>query len=256
MKAEFKDISQAKVGNAFFLYGNYKKSFELFCEHIYEISLNQGLKIKTITCTFAEYLKMQTGSQCDLFDTVVNCFCIRNIEDKHLDHLLNLNRENSIFILECGNYFKSKKVSAELQKNKDFISIASFNNDMTFHSLCKMMLPKHSATTHCEIVKIIQETDESLTSLFKKISLLLDGDGINTLRNYSTYKKSFINDLDFIPLARYALQAAIKSNIFHQDQSYTKLKLENKIHFLLDAERKQKLSYALNKNYIFDCTLK
>ena len=101
-----------------------------------------------------------------------------------------------------------------------------------------------------EIIKIINETDESLISLFKKLSLLLEEDNLENLKNYIKRKQSFMDDLDEIPLIRFSLQAAIKENIFGKDQAYTGLKLKQKIHFLMDAEIKQKSEYPFNKNYL------
>ncbi|MBE6447358.1 MAG: hypothetical protein E7015_02605 [Alphaproteobacteria bacterium] len=188
--------------------------------------------------------------QDDLFDNDIKCFCMRNVEDKHLELVLGLNHSNNIFILESGDYFKSKKITSELQKDQKFYAIASFNNDITLMSICKMLLPQQSQQIHNEIIKIIKVTDEGLVSLFRKISLLLDENAFQNLKNYITYKRSFIDELELIPLVRYALQAAIKEEVFHQDQSYTKMNLKNKIHFLMNVERRQKRMYMLNRNYV------
>ena len=152
--------------------------------------------------------------------------------------------------MESGDYFKSKKATNELTNDPNILALASFNNNMTFTSVCNMILPKLPSVIYNEIVKIINETDEELTSLFQKLSLLLEDNSLENLNNYAKDKKSFLDDLEDISFIRFSLQAAIKENIFHQDQSYTKLNLKDKIHFLMDAEIKQKSDYPLNKNYL------
>ena len=70
------------------------------------------------------------------------------------------------------------------------------------------------------------------------------------LKDYIKNKQSFLDNLEDISLIRFMLQAAIKTNIFGKDQSYTGLDLKQKIHFLMDAEIKQKSEYPFNKNYL------
>lgn len=251
MKIEFKNIPYyVKPGQVFFLYGNYKKTFDVTCEFIVSLLKRKSPNVQVKNCTFAEYEQEQNFSQCDLFGTKLSCYCIRKIEDKHLEKIKNLSRENSVFVLECGDFFKSKKVTEDLTKDPNVLAIASFNNKLTFISLCNMILPKLPAVIYNEIINIINETDEELLSLFKKLSLLLTDGSLDDLKDYIKDKKNFFDELDCIPFIRIALQSAIKENVLHQNQSYLKLNLKDKIHFLMDAEIKQKLDYPLNKNYI------
>lgn len=251
MKLEFKNAPyNIKEGQIFFLYGNYKRTFDLFCDFVASKLREKRSNVQIKNCTVAEYEKNRSFSQCDLFETKLTCYCIRGIEDKHLEKVRNFSRENSVFILESGDFFKSKKVTESLTKDPNILAIASFNNNMTFTSICNMVLPKLPSVIYNEIVKIVNETDEGLISLFKKLSLLLDESNLEDLKHYIKSKQSFLDDLEEIPLIRFALQAAIKENIFGKDQSYTGLKLKQKIHFLMDAEIKQKSEYPFNKNYL------
>ena len=251
MKLEFKNAPyNIKEGQIFFLYGNYKKSFDLFCDFVVSKLKEKRSNVQQKNCTLVEYEKDQNFSQCDLFENNLTCYCIRGIEDKHLEKIQNFSRENNVFILESGDFFKSKKVTESLVKSTNVLALASFNNNMTFASICNMILPKLPSIIYNEIINIINETDESLISLFKKLSLLLDEGNLEDLRSYIKNKRSFLDDLGEIPLIRFALQAAIKENIFGKDQSYTGLKLKQKIHFLMDAEIKQKSEYPFNKNYL------
>lgn len=252
MKIEFKNsANKIKSGEIFFLYGNYKKTFDVFCDFVSEQLKKNNSEVKTKNFTFVEYEKFQKFSQCDLFSNCITCFCIRGVEDKHLEKIKNFPRKNNVFILESGEYFKSKKITDAFTKDKEILSLASFNNNLTLVSLLHLLLPNLDSGIYNEIIKIINETDESLRSLFRKLSLLLDQQNFSDLREYITYKKSFLDDFDFIPLIRYLLQASIKENIFHQDQSYIKMNLKNKIRFLMEAELKQKMNYPLNKNYLY-----
>jgi len=251
VKLEFKNAPyNIKEGQVFFLYGNYKKAFDLFCNFVASKLKEKRSNVQIKNCTVAEYEKNRSFSQCDLFENKLTCYCIRGIEDKHLENIRNFSRENSVFILESGDFFKSKKVTEALTKDPNILAIASFNNNMTFTSVCSMILPKLPSVICNEIVKIINETDEELTSLFNKLSLLLEDNNTENLDTYVKDKKSFLDDLEDISFIRFALQAAIKENIFHQDQSYTKMKLKDKIHFLMDAEIKQKSEYPFNKSYL------
>ncbi|MBO4406039.1 MAG: hypothetical protein J5821_04910 [Alphaproteobacteria bacterium] len=251
MKLEFKNAPyNIKEGQTFFIYGNYRKTFGLFCGFVVRKLKEKQNNVRVVHCSMAEYDKVQSFSQCDLFETKLTCYCIKGIEDKHLEKIKNLPREHNVFILESGDYFKSKKATNELTNDPNILALASFNNNMTFTSVCNMILPKLPSVIYNEIVKIINETDEELTSLFQKLSLLLEDNSLENLNNYVKDKKSFLDDLEDISFIRFSLQAAIKENIFHQDQSYTKLNLKDKIHFLMDAEIKQKSDYPLNKNYL------
>lgn len=246
MKVEFKN-AHIEVSSTFYLYGNCKRTFEVFCHFV-------ASKLKNVHinhCTMSEYEKSCKLLQNDLFDNRIRCYCIRGIEDKHLEQIEKLPRNNSLFILESGNYAKSKKITDAFIKSKNIQAIASFDNDLTYVSLCNLIIPKLSSNICAEIVRIINETDENLLSFFKKISLLLDAGDASNLKDYISYKRSFADDADFIALTRYALQISIKQNILQQKYITSDFDLQNKIHFLLDAEVKLKQNYTLNKNYLF-----
>ena len=251
MKLEFRNVPyNVKEGQIFFLYGNYKKAFDLFCDFVASKLKERRASVQIKNCTVAEYEKNRSFSQCDLFENRLTCYCIKGVEDKHLENIKNFSRENSVFILESGDFFKSKKVTEALVKDPNVLALASFNNNMTFLSLCNMILPKLPSVIYNEIVKIINETDESLISLFRKLSLLLDDGNLENLKDYIKNKQSFLDNLEDISLIRFILQAAIKENILGKDQSYTNLKLKQKIYFLMDAEIKRKSEYPFNKNYL------
>lgn len=252
MKIEFKNtLAHINSGTVFFLYGNYKKSFDAFCNFVFSKLKEKYINVKLKNCSMTEFEKIQKFSQGDLFDDNFSCICIKGIEDKHLEKIMNFSHENKLFVLESGDYFKSKKITEILSKDKNIFSVASFNNNLTLNSLCNLLLPKLPQVIYDEIIKIINSTDENLVSLFEKISLLVDENIHENLKEYATYKNSFLKELDSIGFIRFALQAAIKENIFHQNQDYIKMNLTDKIHFLMDAEIKQKLSYPFNKNYLY-----
>ncbi len=252
MKVEFKNIPKYLDKRIFFLYGNYKLTLDVFTEYIINKLKEKKFSVEIYKYSITEYGKLLNSSQNNLFSDVIKCYCLRGLEDKHLNIIKTLSKEQGIFILESGEFFKSKQITEFTQKDEEIVSIASFYNDLTLLSLCQLLFPQKSPAIYDEIVNIIKETDEGLLSLFKKLSLLLEDNNQQDLINYVKHKKSFLNELDFIPIVRYALQAALKENIFHQNQNYTKMNLSNKIHFLLDAERKQKMLYPLSKSYLIE----
>lgn len=259
MKVEFGklDIDFISFNEVFYLYGNYKKTFYLFCNFIIEkykekISHPEE-NISVFFCSINECVKI-INSQCSLFDTKVNFFCIKNIEDSHLEKLYELFKvKNNIFILESGDYGKSKKITDTFSKSTEVFAIASFKNDITLMSLCKFILPQISATIYREIIDIINNTDEDLHSLFMKISFLIDGNDASLLKEYTTNKKSFIEDMDFIPLLRYMLRLSIKEKINGKKHNFFNLNLNGKniIETLLNAEIKYKSSFNLPKSYLY-----
>ena len=154
MKIEFKNVPYyTKPGQIFFLYGNYKRTFDLVCEFIGSILKKKNSNVQIKSCTFAEYEKDQEFAQCDLFGSKITCYCIRKIEDKHLEKIQNLPRDNNVFILESGDFFKSKKVTDALTKDPNVFAVASFNNRLTYLSLCNMVLPKLPSVICNEIIK-------------------------------------------------------------------------------------------------------
>lgn len=257
MKLDFGNINENNfhVGSVFFLYGNFKRSFDVFCDF-----LTEKLKTKfddaelTVNyCSVAECVKI-INAQCDLFGNNLNLFCIRGIEDNHLDKLTPLfSSVSSVFVLESGDYRKSKSITDYFIKSRDAYAVASFKNDATLISLCKLFLPiDTSAAIYREIVEIINDTDEGLISLFKKISLLLVSQDEKLLQDYITYKTSFLQNMDFIPFARYLEKLAVKEKLFDKKQEFLQTNLSQKhiIEKLLKAEINQKIGTPLTKSFL------
>jgi hypothetical protein len=176
------------------------------------------------------------------------------VEDNHLDKVSKFFEEkNCVFILESGNYTKSKKITDYFLKS-EALSIASFDNDLTRHSITKMLFPNVTQSVRDEIVKIISSTDEELYSAFRKISLLLDD--INYLRNYNTSKQSFLSGLDLIPLIRFLLQTVMRERIV-KSQNFSKISIQNRdaIRHLLNAELLQKSGVEISRGYVYQLIL-
>jgi hypothetical protein len=251
MKIDFKNINEKiiKSGTVFFLYGNYKKTFEIFCDFVRSEFQKKSIALKVHFCSVPDCIKIING-QCDLFESGIHCFCIKNIEDNHLEKVSKFFEEkNCVFILESGNYAKSKKVTDYLLKSSA-LAISSFDNELTRHSITKMFFPNISQSIRDEIVKIINNTDEDLYSVFKKISLLSDeGDD---LRNYYTCKQSFLGGLDLIPLIRFLLQTVIRERIV-KSSNFSKINVPNPdaVHHLLNAESVQKSGVEISRGYVY-----
>ena len=131
--------------------------------------------------------------------------------------------------------------------------MASFKNDLTLQSIIKMVMPNVSVVVANKISEIINNTDEDLLSLLKKISLLCENNDIANLQEYATYKQSFWEGLDFIPLVRLLLQSAIKQKVF--DKSFSDIHIgarKDDIEFLLNAELKQKYETEVTKSYLYN----
>ncbi|MDR2781446.1 MAG: hypothetical protein LBB21_03255 [Holosporaceae bacterium] len=255
MKVDFRNINANHVGagSIFFLYGNYRKTFDVFCEFVQEELMKKSSNVKVHHCSVSECIKIING-QCDLFESSVKCFCIKNVEDNHLDKVSKFFEEkNCVFILESGNYTKSKKITDYFLKS-EALSIASFDNDLTRHSITKMLFPNVTQSVRDEIVKIISSTDEELYSAFRKISLLLDD--INYLRNYNTSKQSFLSGLDLIPLIRFLLQTVMRERIV-KSQNFSKISIQNRdaIRHLLNAELLQKSGVEISRGYVYQLIL-
>jgi hypothetical protein len=260
MKIDFPNINDGHINipKVFYLYGNCKRTFGIFCDFIIGKFKNKFSISSDNTEIFNVPISECVGavnSQCDLFGTKINFFCVRNIEDNHEGKLAALfGTANNIFILESGDYLKSKKITENFLKNPNVLSLPSFNNDITFNSLCKMLLPKLSFAVRGEIVRIINDTDEDLSSLFKKISLLTEDQNEDILKDYTAFKRqTFLHDFDFIPLARYLLKMSIKEKISGKKQTFpnTNLSKKNLVEKLLRAEIKQKTVIAFPKSYIY-----
>jgi rubrerythrin len=259
MKIDFGNINDnhIKAESIFYLYGNCKRTFGVFCDFILEklknkfsISMND---VEIFYVSASECVKI-VNSQCDLFGTKISFFCVKNVEDGHADKLLQIfGNKNNVFVLESGDYIKSKSVTENFTKNANIYAVASFKNDITMLSLCKMLLPSVPSSVHREIVQIMNETDEDFTSLFKKISLLLNEQDSKLLKEYVTYRRSFLQDLDFIPLTRYLLRLSLKEKLGGKKQDFLKLDLSKKdaIETLIKAEIGQKISTPLPKSVIY-----
>ena len=257
MKTDFKNINEKNIkpNSVFFIYGNNKKTFAMFCDFIIEKLKMNFADVNAHYVSVSDCIKI-AENQCDLFGTKINCFCIKGVEDSHKEKLKPLlGTENNCFILDTGDYAKSKKISEEFQKDPIISALPSFKNDMTLMSLCKMILPSVSTNLCNEIVKIINNTDESYSSFFKKISLLADcDDNFSLLHEYYTYKSFFLNDTEIIPLVRLLQQAVIKEKVLARSQSYLGFNLSGKklMKNLLDAELDQKNNIQISKSYIYN----
>jgi hypothetical protein len=253
MKADFKNINEKHIvpGSVFYLYGNYKKTFDVFCDFMCGKFQEKSLNVSMHFCSINDCADIISNGY-DLFEEKFYCLCIRNVEDKHIEKLSPfLNVSNNIFILESGDYVKSKKITDYFLKSDGVFSIASFKNDITLHSLCRMFFENFSPTTYDKIVKIINETDEELLSIFRKLSILVEKNTLD-LEKYITYKKLFVSELELISLIRYLSQSYIKEKILNKNQSdeTAKSQNENLISLLLDAEMKQKTGQEITKSYI------
>ena len=255
MKVEFKNINEKhfQPGRVFYLYGNYKKTFGAFCDFAITALRNNFSDVNVHFCTVSECLK-DISEQCDLFGTSISCFCIRNAEDNHMEKIKPyLGNADKLFILESGDYGKSKKITDFFVNDRNFCAVASFKNNLTLQSIIKMIMPNVSVVAVNKISDIINNTDEDLLSLLKKISLLCENNDIANLQEYATYKQSFWEGLDFIPLVRLLLQSAIKQKVF--DKSFGDVHIgtrKDDIEFLLNAELKQKYETELTKSYLYN----
>ncbi|MDR1375530.1 MAG: hypothetical protein LBJ45_01810 [Holosporaceae bacterium] len=240
------------AGSAFYLYGNYKKTFAVFCDFVCEQLQQKGLKTALHFCSVSECLD-SINEQCDLFETKIHCFCVRNVEDRHWEKLAPfLNESSNVFVLESGDYAKSKKITQHLLTHETAFALASFRNDITLRSLCQMLLPGISTSIANEIIRIIGETDEDPRSFFRKISLLLEIDP-NCLKEYVVQERSFMEELDFIPLVRYCLQSILREEVFEKKQTEHRITIpaERALRLLLAAEIRQKLGLEMGKSYLY-----
>lgn len=229
MVLNFEDIKSgyAISGSVFFLFGNFKRSFDVFCDFVFQkVKENFENYIFDIHyCSLQECSRI-IQSECDLFGNCFKVFCIRGIEDKDVDLILPLfSARSCIFLLECGDFRKSKKVTDYFKNDPKIYAIPSFNNDLSLLSLSKLMLPSESSkTVHQKIVNLIKNTDEPLLSFFKKISLLVTSekreDIVSLLEEYAVYKNSFIQKLDFISFARYLQKSIVRNNFLPQKSQF------------------------------------
>lgn len=256
MKIEFKNIRRASDSDVFFLYGNYKKSFHVFCDFVHEKLLQQH---EFIERKFVSIQQMQeiSSQQYDLFDARTCCYCIRNVEDSHLAKLEQLIADKiGTFVLECGDFTKSKKITDYFTSHKSAHAIASFKNDITMRSICKMMLPSISSGVELQLVNMIRESDEDLSSFFQKITLLLEDNQISVaqvLSEYSLYRNDALQDMDVIPFIRYVSSYLVKKEA--QIKSFFPFVISDdcKIADMLNLENYVKNGALINKHCVKHC---
>lgn len=252
MKVDFKAYTNVEPGSVFFLYGNYKKAFALFSDVTIERLKEKHANVSVSYCSVADCLK-KIGDQCSLFDSSVSCFCIQDVEDSHLAKISPyLGDSDKVFILDSGDYVKSKQVTEFFVAHKQFHAIASFKNNLTMQSIVRMVMPNASPVVINKVMGIINNTDEDLSSLFKKITVLCEDGDLSLLDQYAVYKKSFWDGMDFIPLARVLLQSAIRLRVF--DKHYGDVVIGRKqddIEYLLTAEMRQKFQHEMPNSYLY-----
>jgi hypothetical protein len=250
---EFKNINAAGIsrGSVFYLYGNNKKTFNVFCNFVVEELRKKFSEVRVTFCSIAECVNILDG-QCDLFDTGLSCFCIKNIEDNHQKKVeMLLNEKNSVFMLESGSYLKSKKITDHMAKSRA-LAVASFNNEPTLNSLVQMFFPDTPQTTRNEITKILANVDEELFSFFSKLSLLSPDVNLDDVQNCSSCRQSFLRDLAVVPLIRFLLQSVIKVKIMKQSGfNWQKSVNDGAIHHLLKAELLQKSGMEVSRGSVY-----
>ncbi|MDR2268042.1 MAG: hypothetical protein LBD81_01155 [Holosporaceae bacterium] len=257
MKLDFKNIDDSivKDGSVFYLYGNFKKAFGVFGDFLREklICKYSAENVTAFSCsTVSDCLKNLRG-QYSLFGGEVNFFTIRNVEDGHWEKLQPfLGTAGNVFLLESGDYSKSKKVTDCFVKSS-FYAIPSFKSDQTLYSLCKMLLPTIPQSAVTELAKIIGNTDEDLRSFWIKVDLIAEDGSLKLLKEYAVHGVTFLQQLDFIPLIRYLQNLAIKERIYDRKTAgIPTIKFpENVMELLLNAELQQKYGSNLTKSYIY-----
>lgn len=219
MKREFASVGPLIDSNSvYFLYGNFKRAFLVFCDFlIYKLQ-----DVEPVFCSVSDFL-ISKSTQCSLFEERRKCFCIKDVEDKDLKKLEPfLDEGRDIFVLEAGDFFKSKVISDFFTKSPKFVALASFKNDMTLASLCKMLLPNCDRALLAEVMKLINNTDEELLSFFTKMSLLLE-DSPDELQNYVIFKSEFLDELEPIPFLRCMASMLLKYKLYNKNYGNVKI---------------------------------
>jgi hypothetical protein len=178
---------------------------------------------------------------------------MKNAEDIHLEKISEfLKEKSSVFILESGNYSKAKKITEYCLREGNILAVPSFNNELTLRSLLAMFFPSMPRAACDEAIKIIENTDEGLYSVFKKISILSDSGDWEALRDYFARRRSFMSGLDQIPLIRLLLQTTIKEKIIKSGNFYGIVSgNDNATEDLLKAELTQKSGFETGRGYIY-----
>lgn len=244
MKREFSAVKSILNSNSvYFLYGNYKKAFYIFCDFI-----ASKLDLIPEYYSISDFLT-SNHFQASLFEEKKKCICIKNIEDKDLKKIEPfLDDPSKIFVMESGDFLKSKIVVDYFVKSEKYIAIASFKNDFTLISLLKMLFPNCSRDEINQIINLINNTDEELFSFFTKIGLLLE-ESPEDLKNYFVFKEEFIDELEPISFLRYVSSMLLKYKLY--DKNFNKLKLDfNKpglMKKIIETEIKYKKGIITNK---------
>lgn len=245
MKNDFKYLKEIRTGCPLFLYGNFPRFFGAFCDFVFD---NIG-NIEKHFCSVTDALKI-INEQYDLFEQRKICFCIRNVEDSHLEKLRPvLYNPNYLFVMSSGHYAKAKKVTQYFVINSDSIALPAFKNDAALNSFCRMMIPGLSTQLYAQLVDLIDKTDEDLSSFFKKLQLLLDSDK-QLLNEYVTYKTSYLDSTTPIGLIRYLLQSVIGTKYLEKEASTMKKIPSTAINDLIQCEIRIKFGENLPRSLI------
>lgn len=245
MKRDFASIGPLIDSNSvYFLYGNFKRAFFVFCDFlIYKLR-----DVEPVFCSVSEFF-ISKNNQCSLFEEKRKCFCIRGVEDKDLKKLEPfLDEGRDIFVLESGDFFKSKVTLDFFTKSPKFVAVASFKNDLTLVSLCRMLFPNCDRSLINQVMKLINNTDEELLSFFTKMSLLLE-DSPQELQDYVVFKSEFLDELEPIPFLRCMASMLLKYKLYNKNYGNIKIDFDKPglMKKIIQAEIKYKTGVITNQ---------
>lgn len=174
MRVDFSRINKNTIINnkAVFFYGNYQDGAMIFWEIILKI-IKKG-NVNSFCVLASEFVKSDpSGEQIDLF-SAMNAYYIKNAEDAHLKFIQNFieKNHNAFFVIQAGDFRKSKKITDYFTKHEKYASVASFNNPIGIESIIKFITNKVSAKFFPKIFGAINGGTESLFSLMQKIEIL------------------------------------------------------------------------------------
>lgn len=245
MKNDFKYLKEVHTGCPIFLYGNLQRTFGAFCDFV----LDKLGDADHHFCNVTDALKIANG-QCELLEERKICFCIQGVEDNHLSKLQSiLYNPKYLFVMSSGHYAKAKKITQYFVSDSKSVALPSFKNDAALNSFCRMMVPGLSAQLYVQLVDLINKTDEDLSSFFKKLQLLLEGDS-QLLNEYVTYRTSYLDDIAPIGLIRYFLQVAIRTRYPEKGSETAKEIPDTAINDLLQCEMRIKFGEEIPKSLI------